>query len=162
MPSSDIQIRTATEADLPRLKELTAEAFEGITIYHILEKRYGQLGGKPWQEWKTAHLGALVKEHPEQILVAEADGEIVGFCTYHVDRVRGVGEVGNNGVDRRYRNRGIGTRLYSRAIERLREEGMRGVEVVTGLDDDYASARRAYEKVGFQPLVRSIRYILDL
>ena len=157
-----MQIRTAVEADLARLKDLTAEAFDGITIYHILEKRYGQLGGKSWQEWKTAHLGALVKEHPEQILLAELDGEIVGFCTYHVDRVRRIGEIGNNGVDRRYRNRGIGTQLYSRAIAILREEGMRGVEVITGLDEDYASARRAYEKVGFQPLVRSVRYIMDL
>ena len=35
-------------------------------------------------------------------------------------------------------------------------------EVGTGLEESQAAARRAYEKLGFEPLTRSVRYIRDL
>ena len=138
------------------------EAFEGITLHHLRERRYGRLGGRSWQEWKGGDLAAFAEQHPEQILVAEVDGRVVGYCSYHLDRERRIGAIGNNGVDRTFRNRGIATRLCERVLEILRDEGMIAAEVLTGLDEGHAAARRTYEKVGFEPLMRSVRYVRDL
>ena len=138
------------------------EAFEGITLHHLRERRHGRLGGRSWQEWKGGELASFAERHPEQVLVAEVDGRVVGFCSYHLDRERRIGAIGNNGVDRAFRNRGIATRLCERVLEVLRDEGMIAAEVFTGLDNGHAAARRTYEKLGFEPLMRSVRYVRDL
>jgi len=158
----DITIRASRPSDVPRLAELVVEAFEGITLHHLRERRYGRIGGRSWQEWKSGELVSFAERHPDQILVAEVDGRVVAFCTYQLDRERKIGAIGNNGVDRTFRNRGIATRLCARALEVFRDEGMIAAEVTTGLDEGHAAARRTYEKVGFEPLMRTVRYIRDL
>ena len=162
MTAHGVTIRASRPSDRPRLAELVVEAFEGLTLHHLREQRYGQVGGRSWQQWKSGELVSFAEQHPDQTLVAEIDGRVVAFCSYHLDRDRKIGAIGNNGVDRTFRNRGIATRLCARALEILRDEGMIAAEVTTGLDEGYAAARRTYEKVGFEPLTRTVRYVRDL
>lgn len=160
--SPQITWRVARPSDLPRLREIIALAFENVTIHHTLEKRYGVMGERPWQDWKTEQIDHFFSEHPDCVHVAEVAGEVVAVVTYRLDRKRKVGTIGNNGVDPRFQGRGIGTATYQYVLEIFRQAGMRYAEVETGLDDAAAPARRAYEKVGFRPLHTSVHYFQEL
>jgi ribosomal protein S18 acetylase RimI-like enzyme len=160
--SDDLRLRPAVEADLPRIRAIIVEAFDGVTAHQLLEQRYGEIGGRPWQAWKAAEIERDFRQQPGSFIVAELSDAVVGVVSFHLDRQRLVGEIGNNGVDPRFQGRGIGTRLYERTLEIFRAEGMRLAQVSTGLGDEAAAARRAYEKVGFTPLTTSVRYFREL
>lgn len=167
MPSSEpetlaVSWRLARTSDLPRMREIIAAAFENVTIYHTLEKRYGVMGERSWQDWKTEQIDRFFAEHAECVLVGEVDSEVVAAVTYRLDRPRKIGTIGNNGVDPRYQGRGIGTAMYQYVLDLFRQSGMRFAEVETGLDDAASPARRAYEKVGFRPLNTSVHYFQEL
>jgi GNAT superfamily N-acetyltransferase len=92
------------------------------------------------------------------LFVALVDGVIVGFCTYTVNREKRTGEIGLNGVHPDHAGRGIGTKMYAFALDRMKENGILIAEVGTGGDPSHAAARRAYEKVGFGPRIPSVSY----
>src|SRR5471030_858422 len=158
----DLQLRPAVDLDLPRVREIIVESFDGVTANQLLEQRFGEIGGRSWREWKAAEIERSFFEDSELVLVAEQAGAIVGVISYRLDQRRRIGHIGNNGVDPQFQGQGIGTWMYERVLEIFREAGMRFAEVSTGLDDAAARARRAYEKVGFQPLTSSVRYFREL
>ena len=155
-------MRPARSSDLPRAREIIAAAFENVTFFHLLEQRYGVMGGRSWREWKTDEIDRVFADHPAWVLVAEIDGQIVGVVAYRLDERRKIGTIGNNGVDPRYQGRGIGTDMYRHVLDIFRQAGMRYADVATGLEDVATPARRAYEKVGFRPITRSVHYVLEL
>jgi ribosomal protein S18 acetylase RimI-like enzyme len=157
-----LRIRPAVEADVPRIREIIAESFDGVTGHQLLEQRFGPIGGRSWQDWKAAEIEATFRQQPDSVLVAELAGVIVGVVSFRLDQQRRIGHIGNNGVDPRFQGRGIGTRMYERVLEIFRELGMRFAEVSTGSDDAASRARRAYEKIGFRPLSSSVRYFREL
>lgn len=55
-----------------------------------------------------------------------------------------------------HQNHGVGTGLNTFALEKMKEAGVKVVELGTGGDEGHAPARRSYEKAGFTglPLVR--------
>lgn len=84
-----------------------------------------------------------------QVYVACTGGQIVGFVTVMLDPERSMGEIGVNAVDPAHGNRGIGTSMFTFALERMREAGMKAAYVGTGSDAGHAPARAAYAKAGF-------------
>jgi len=158
----DPRIRPAAATDLPRIREVIVESFDGVTGHQRLEQRYGPIGGRSWQEWKASEVETSFRRRSDTWLVAEVGEAIVGVVSYRLDHQRHIGHIGNNGVDPRFQGRGIGTRMYERVLEIFRDAGMRFAEVTTGLGDDASPARRAYEKVGFHPLTTSVRYFREL
>ncbi len=158
----DLQLRPAVEADLPRMREIIADSFDGVTAHQLIEQRYGEIGGRPWREWKASEIDRSFQQQPDSFVVAELGGAVVGVVSFHLDRQRLIGEIGNNGVDPRFQGQGIGTRLYERVLEIFRDSGMRFAQVTTGLGEEAARARRAYEKVGFTPVTTSVRYFREL
>lgn len=157
-----ISWRNTRPSDLPRIREIIVAAFENVTIYHTLERRYGVMGERPWQDWKAGQIDRFFAEHPEWVHIGEVDGEIVAVVTFRLDHKRKVGTIGNNGVAPQYQGHGIGTAMYQYVLEIFRQDGMRYAEVETGLDEGAAPARRAYEKVGFRPLNTSVHYFQEL
>ncbi|MFQ6098373.1 MAG: GNAT family N-acetyltransferase, partial [Armatimonadota bacterium] len=110
---------------------------------------------------KAAEVRGHAEAHPEWTLVAQlADGRIVGFVTFRIDSDAraGLGHIGNNAVHPEHQGRGIGKALYERSMRAMREKGVRWVELVTGLDEGHAPARRAYEKCGFWQAMPSVHY----
>ena len=99
---------------------------------------------------------------PSMVCVAEVDGRVVGFATYHAHASSRVGVIGNNAVRPDCQGQGIGSRMYEYVFDRLRELGMRCVSVETGGDDSHARARRAYARAGFKAWFPSIRYYRQL
>ncbi len=83
-------------------------------------------------------------------------GEIVGFVSYTVKPETQFGEIGLNAVHPDHAGQGIGTHLYRLTLERMRDQGVKAVEVSTGGDPSHAAARRAYQKVGFVAALPSV------
>jgi ATP-binding cassette subfamily B protein len=94
--------------------------------------------------------------------VAEIDGKIVGFVTLKCDDQTLCGILGNNSVDPAYQGRGIGKRLYKKAMDTMREKGMKYARVDTGLGPTFASARKAYEQSGFDRQLQTVIYYTEL
>ena len=159
---SELIIRQGRPDDRERVLEILLDGFRGRTVHHWMEERFGQIGGQPWEEWKRAEVVSFLDAHADWLVVAERDGRVVGFATYALNRARGVGEIRNNAVDPACQGQGIGPALYRRLLEIFRAEGMRFAWVGTGLEPEYAQARRAYEKVGFQPFHEAVYYVQEL
>ncbi len=156
----DLVIRPMGPGDLAAIRDITWRGWDGMTFRELVEKRHGPLGSKSWRDWKADDVVAGCEGHPECVLVAELDGKVVGYATFHFSQAEGYGHVGNNCVDPDCRGRGVGTALNEAVLARLRELGARIVAVTT-LEHDLP-ARRVYEKNGFVELVRSVTFTLDL
>ena len=100
--------------------------------------------------------------NPGCVLVSELAGEVVGFITFTLDRERKIGVIGNNAVRPEHAGKGIGSAQYLAVLEIFRREGMQFACVTTGLDEAHAPARRAYEKVGFVPVLSFVEYMMVL
>jgi ribosomal protein S18 acetylase RimI-like enzyme len=151
-------LREVRPQDLPRIKELVELGWQNQGAAHLLEKRYGQLGGKPWLEWKWPEVENSCRERPHEVIVSEIDGKVVGFASYRLDLVRQIGTIGNNTVDPAYRGLGIGSAMHTRVLQRIRDAGMRFAEVTVALNEGHTAARAMYERAGFEKVVDS-RYM---
>ena len=158
-------IRPACPEDLPRIKEIALRAWE--PIYAGYQDRMGDelfslLWPAGWEEAKANEIADHFQRYPEQCLVTELDGRIVGFITFVLKRKQKIGEIGNNAVDPDYQGRGIGVAQYRHVLQLFRKHGMAYAEVGTGLDEAHAPARAAYEKVGFTLMIPIGRYYRKL
>ncbi len=158
-------IRPARPEDLPRVKEIALRAWE--PIYTDYKARMGDelfllLWPKGWQDEKASQIADHFQRWPEWSLVAELDGQIVGFITFTLDTERKIGEIGNNAVDPDYQGRGIGSAQYAYVLELFREQGMAYARVGTGLDEAHAPARAAYAKTGFKLMIPMGKYYRKL
>ncbi len=85
--------------------------------------------------------------------VAWADGQVAGVALCEVNE-RGVGEISELSVRKRWRSQGLGRALLIHAIHALRERGLEHIRIFT----DSAEARALYESAGFRILTEYIRY----
>jgi len=155
-------IRPARREDYERILEIAAEAWSRQGMNHLLATRFGIVGSKTPAQRIRETISRILEEKPQNVIVAELGGRVVGFLTFDLDHDREIGHISYNAVDSRYRNRGIGTRLVKRALEIFKERGMRYAMVFTWLDEAHAPARRVYEKCGFKPLMTHITYFMEL
>jgi ribosomal protein S18 acetylase RimI-like enzyme len=156
--TTEVVLRHVRLDDLSRIRELVALGWQNQGAAHLLEKRYGQIGGKPWLDWKWPEVERACRERPQQVVVSELDGKVVGFASFHCDSVRRVGTVGNNTVDPACRGLGIGGQMHARVLELIRDAGMLFAEVTVALNEGHTAARGMYEKAGFEKVVDS-RYM---
>ncbi|MCY7289753.1 MAG: GNAT family N-acetyltransferase [Cryobacterium sp.] len=89
--------------------------------------------------------------------VAEADGQIAGYCTllweaaYPPFRRAEIPEVSDLNVLPPYRNRGIGSRLLDIVEAAAASERSGSVGLGVGLYADYGAAQRIYARRGYVP-----------
>ena len=84
--------------DLDVLKEITAEAFDGVSIDQVIERRHGLLNGEGWKARKVRHLDADVARETGAVFVGEIEGSVVGYVTTSTDDSSGIGQVHNIAV----------------------------------------------------------------
>lgn len=156
----ELTLEPLEACDLPPLKALVCQVWS-IGFNALREAQYQRQLGEPWQDkiWRsvcdyrsTPHVNALK---------ATLKGEFVGFIFYRIDLENRLGEIGYNAVDPQFRGHGIGKKLLGAALHAIKEAGIEHVEVITGLDDGHAAARRLYEGAGFKPMRSMIRYTLE-
>jgi ribosomal protein S18 acetylase RimI-like enzyme len=153
-----VQIRLAEPGDEPRLQAIRAAAFASIFVSFrsMLGDELYELAQAKDDANQSALLSSMfVAGSPWQLYTAVVE-EIVGFVSIRVDSESQMGEIGLNAVDPAHAGKGIGTHMYSFAVDRLKAEGMRVATVSTGGDPSHAAARRAYQKAGFAVHIPSV------
>ncbi|HTI67922.1 MAG TPA: GNAT family acetyltransferase [Caulobacteraceae bacterium] len=100
-----IEVRSYSEPDFPRIKELWEEVFPG---------------DPPWNRAEVA-IPAKLEVHPELFLVATNDGQPIGTVLAGYDGHRGW--LYAAAVSPRHRRKGVGAALVREAERRLRALG---------------------------------------
>jgi ribosomal protein S18 acetylase RimI-like enzyme len=131
--TSDVLIRHATEADLPALE------WEGEY------RKYRRIYQRAMED---ARQGKRI------LFIAEIGGEVVGQIfiqlNHHRSNQEGISSTGylqSFRIKTPFRNRGIGTRLISRAEEALKERGYK--RAIIAVAQHNQDARRLYERHGY-------------
>ena len=99
--------------------------------------------------FSRASMRRFAEARRARVVIAELDGELVGFCIVHVETVEreSVGYVVTLDVAPEYRRGGLATRLMERAEAEAREAGCSSMalHVFTGNE----AAIRFYERMGY-------------
>jgi ribosomal protein S18 acetylase RimI-like enzyme len=103
-------------------------------------------------------LSVLVERDPDALLVAEADGEIVGTLIAAFDGWRG--GMYRLAVAPGWRRRGVGSALIGEGERRLRAAGARRIAALIGSEDEVAAA--VWEAAGYDRDPYIARYVKNL
>lgn len=144
-------MRALKPDDVKHIQEIAVRAWRGI--YDSYRKIHG---GDLYQRLfadapacKGGEMRRFCEQFPDNVLVCEEEGQIVGFVTFQLKPDKKIGVISNNAVDPECGLKGIGQQMYASVLDHFRRMGMDYAEVTTGLDEGHARARRAYERAGF-------------
>lgn len=151
-----VVFRPFQAADLDRIKAITVESFEGVTIEEDIEKALGVLGGHDWRWRKARHIDNDIAAQADGIFVAECDDVIVGYVSTRIDREAGSGRIPNLAVTRTARGRGIGRRLIEYALDHFRAQGLQFALIETMAQN--VIGNRLYPDCGFIEVARQVHY----
>jgi [ribosomal protein S18]-alanine N-acetyltransferase len=138
-----------------------AGASPGAALPKVRRMRFADLGrvmeievasyGTPWSE---ATFRSLLRRQDADLIVVEADGDIVGYAAswFVVDQ----SELGNVAVAENWRGRGVGALLVETALRRAAGFGTR--EVFLEVRPSNVHARRLYARFGFRQVGRRSGY----
>jgi 2-amino-4-hydroxy-6-hydroxymethyldihydropteridine diphosphokinase len=134
-----IQIRKARSDEADRLAEIAYDAWE-TGIYPLLAEGPGA------RQSERRRLTQAVHQTLDLIIVAEAQGEVLGWCS----RQRGRPYIPFLFVDPEFQGRGVGSQLLRRMESMLELEGEQRVHLETPADN--VRAVRFYERQGYRIL----------
>ena len=86
--------------------------------------------------WPRDRLRRWVKADEDVLLVAENDGQIIGYFLSHLHETTGTAYVENIFVKENYRRQGVGESLFREGIERIADRGGRYISVLTKTDNE--------------------------
>jgi len=155
-----MNIRHFRPEDLRALREMTVEAFDGVSIDQGIERLYGTINGHDWQWRKARHIDADVARESEGIFVAEEDGQVVGFISTWQDIEAGVGHIPNMVIVPEYRGRGLGRTFIQHALEHFRKSGLSCARIETLVQNEVGN--HLYQSCGFREVARQIHFVADL
>ena len=151
MASASILIRPATPADMPAVGRLGAQL---VAQHHAFDPQRFIAGGEDVAEGYAWFLGTQLGEAGVVILVAEREGEIVGYAYAALEPHdwkalrEAAGFVHDVVVDESARRQGIATRLVEAACTWLRDHG--APRVLLGSAARNTAAQALFEKMGFR------------
>jgi len=156
----EIVVRPYRVSDVGTIKAITIEAFERVSIDKNIEDRFGKLGGTDWRERKAKHIDDDIAANPEGILVAEYQGQVVGYVTITLDARTRLGRIPNLAVKAGLRGLGIGSKLIEAACEYMKSRGMTHGKIET-LDQNEVGLH-LYPKMGFEEVARQVHFVKKL
>lgn len=122
-------------------------------VYHLGEKLFtSDAFPYLYRTWDQYEVTDNFTSDPDYCLVAEADGQIVGFVLAYTIEKEGTawkkyGYVSWIGVDEDFQRTNLGLRLYRKLEDRLQEDGVR--MIIADTDAENAKAISFFEKIGF-------------
>jgi ribosomal protein S18 acetylase RimI-like enzyme len=155
-----VTIRLYRPEDLERIRQITVDSFEGVSIDRNIEAAFGKVGGRDWRARKARDVANDAAVCPEGIFVAEEEGRVVGYITTRPDPFTRIGRIPNLAVDPGARGQGIGSALIRHALEYLREIGMAMAKIET-LEQN-ARGQALYPRFGFREVARQIHFVMPL
>jgi ribosomal protein S18 acetylase RimI-like enzyme len=147
------------DSDIPVIQPMTEKY---IASFHALldsicrERQYLIFLQAPPLKQVKQFFGNILRRGDVQ-LVAVVHGRVVGWCdiiSQEWPGFEGVGRLGM-GVAKKFRGRGLGTRLAAQAMEAAFARGFRRIELEVYVSNE--PAIRLYEKLGFVIEGRKIR-----
>jgi len=150
------QIRPLTSVDLEAVVDLSLLAWE--PVFASFEKILGSaiFGLLYRPEWRAAQAASVrrncLADDAESFVLATADGLVAGFVVLQQDQDESLGMIEMIAVHPEHQRRGHGRTLMEFAVQRLRDQGLKLINVGTGGDPGHAPARALYEAVGFTGL----------
>jgi ribosomal protein S18 acetylase RimI-like enzyme len=153
-------IRLYRESDLPRLREITVEAFDGVSIDQNAEKQFGLINGHDWGWRKARHVDEDAQRDPQGVFVAAEGDEILGYISTWMDHEAGIGHIPNLALTAKARGQGLGRQLIQHALEHFRRHGLPYAKIET-LDQN-SVGQRLYPALGFREVARQIHYLMPL
>jgi ribosomal protein S18 acetylase RimI-like enzyme len=154
------QIRPFRPGDLDRLREITVEAFNGVSIDQNAEAMFGLINGRDWRWRKGRHVDDDARREPAGIFVLAEGDEVLGGITTWIDREAGIGHIPNLALAPQVRGQGWGRRLIEHALEHFRQHGVAFARIET-LDQNEVG-QRLYTSLGFREAARQIHYFMPL
>ncbi len=149
---SDIDIRTATIDDLAAIFHLGEKVFTS--------QEYSNLY-RTWDEYEVTH---LFNSESEYVLVAEVDGQVIGFAMGTViEKARTAWNYGHLlwlGVDPDFSRRRIASQLFDRFREIMEAAGIRMLMVDTQADNK--PALKFFQRRGFEHPTDHVYMTLNL
>ena len=156
-----MRIRDFRTDDLPLFKEITAEAFDGVSIDQGIEAAFGTINGQDWQWRKVRHVDEDVRRDPSGIFVAENDeGRSIGFISSWCNHETGIGHIPNLVVAAGCRGQGVGRQLLQHVLDRFRREGITHARIETLVQNEVGCG--LYESLGFREIARQIHFAMEL
>jgi ribosomal protein S18 acetylase RimI-like enzyme len=157
-----IVIRPYREADRSVVRELTAAAFEGVSIDHNLDQLLGPIAGREWRWRKMRDIDRDIDFLGAQLAVAEEHpgGGVVGYVTMQCDPETKIGWIHNLAIGAGSRGQGLGRELIEHALNCFRAAGMTIAKIET-LEQNLIG-RHLYPALGFVEIARQIHYAMPL
>ncbi|HZT33930.1 MAG TPA: GNAT family N-acetyltransferase [Bryobacteraceae bacterium] len=153
-----LQFRLARPTDYARLEQLAIDSFEPITWVKKTDERFGPLNGKNWRErWQSRFRKAF---DSQQVLVGEAEGEIVAFASGTIDDETRLGFIDLLGVDRREQGKGYGRQMLRGMLQYMKEQGAVHANLECLTDNDIGN--NLYRSEGFEEVARHIRWFIKI
>ena len=137
MPSSDIIIREATDADGAALSVLVASVFAEHEGVLFRSEEFPELAAV------ATHFAA----RGGRLLIAQSHGRIIASFGWVMSHDEGVAEILKVYLAREFRGRGIATDLFGRVLEDIRAAGGRALTLWS--DVKFSDGHRFYERCGF-------------
>jgi GNAT superfamily N-acetyltransferase len=152
---ANARIRSFADGDLDAIIRLSLLAWERVfaSFREVLGPKIYDLLYPDWRERQRKVVETICRDREDvNVLVADVDGQAVGFLAYELREEDETGETLLLAVHPGHQKGGIGTALNVAALQEMQAAGMKLAEVGTGGDEGHAPARRSYEKAGYIPL----------
>jgi len=156
----NFSVRSFRPEDLATIKQLTVDAFEGVSLEQDIESALGILNDRDWRWRKARHIDEDVSADADGIFVAERGSEILGYITTRIDREAGKGRIPNLAVDVNHRGHRIGRRLIQHALDYFRSAGLQYAVIETMAQNDVG--QHLYPACGFIEVGRQVHYARKL
>ena len=140
---SGLIYRRADKADLRSIRSITAAVCETPEVYRFVSERFCSTG-----EGCDGY-----RPDVGRTLVAEQNGEVIGYLAWREDET--VGVIDTHAVRPDRQGRGTGSGLLTALLGWFRAEGIRQIEATVA--EGFLRARRIYEARGFREIGRSVR-----
>jgi ribosomal protein S18 acetylase RimI-like enzyme len=161
-PALKIAIRGATPADTAAIGRLGALL---VRTHHDFDPKRFIPATSQTEQGYGSFLGSQIDEPNVVILVAEKDGEVIGYTYAGVEgndymALRGpAGVLYDIVVDPAHRGRGVGRMLLDATLEALKARG--SPRVVLSTAEKNESAQRLFARAGFRPTMIEMTRELD-
>lgn len=114
-----------------------------------------------WKAEQKRSVDSVTGSEDAQVIVACEAGRIVGFAAIKSHPDDFLGEIHMIGVDPDFQAQGIGSELTEAGLQIIKRNGFKLAMVETGGDPAHESARKTYQKMGFElwPVARYFKRI---
>jgi ribosomal protein S18 acetylase RimI-like enzyme len=159
---SSLVIRRAMTSDLPALGRLGALL---VQQHHDFDARRFLGASRSTPRHYAEFLGSQLDDPDVLVLVAEHDGQVIGYTFaamegYDYKSLRGpAGLLHDILVDPDHRGRGVGSRLLDETLSTLRSKGAR--QIVLSTAERNESAQRLFARIGFRRTMVEMTRELD-